>query len=69
MNMTDRRSVSESDSGSTAPRSEETLALRQTFRLDTAKWTDFLDALETPPRELPGVQALFAKRSPFEDRD
>lgn len=39
------------------------------FPLDTGKWTDFLDSLEEPPRELPGVQALFAKRSPFEDCD
>ncbi|MDZ7856908.1 hypothetical protein [Sphaerotilus sp.] len=37
--------------------------------LDTEKWTYFLDSLEAPPRELPSVQALFAKRSPFEDHD
>jgi uncharacterized protein (DUF1778 family) len=39
------------------------------FPLDTEKWTDFLDSLDAPPSELPGVQALFAKRSPFEARD
>jgi uncharacterized protein (DUF1778 family) len=62
----DRRSVSEFVLDSALSRAEETLAQRQHFGLDAAKWTEFLGALESAPRELPAVQALFAKPSPFE---
>lgn len=62
----DRRSVSEFVLDSALSRAQETLAQRQHFGLDAAKWTEFLGALESAPRELSGVQALFAKPSPFE---
>ena len=41
-------------------RAVETLAERQQFGLDPARWTAFLQALDAAPRVLPRVQRLFA---------
>jgi uncharacterized protein (DUF1778 family) len=64
--LADHRSVSEFVLDSALSRAQEMLAQRQHFGLDAVKWAEFLGALESGPRELPAVQALFAKPSPFE---
>lgn len=64
--LADRRSVSEFVLDSALARAEETLASRQTFGLDAAKWVEFVEALDAGPRELPSVEVLFSRPSPFE---
>jgi uncharacterized protein (DUF1778 family) len=62
----DRRSVSEFVLDSALARAEETLALRQNFGLDAARWAAFVEALDAPDRALSQVQALFAQAGPFD---
>ena len=45
---------------------ERVLADRTTFSLDEAHWNEFVDLLERPVRENPGLARLFAKPSVFE---
>jgi uncharacterized protein (DUF1778 family) len=62
----ERRSVSEFVLDSALARAEEMLAMRRHFGLDAEKWSEFMAALDAPARELPQVEALFAKPSVFE---
>jgi uncharacterized protein (DUF1778 family) len=47
-------------------RADEALADRRTFHLTKAKWTEFLAALDTPPRPLPRMQRLLTEPGFFE---
>jgi uncharacterized protein (DUF1778 family) len=62
----EQRSVSEFVLDSALARAEEMLAMRRHFGLDAEKWAEFMAALDAPARELPQVEALFAKPSVFE---
>lgn len=42
-------------------RADEALADRRTFPLSKAKWTEFLTALDAPPRPLPRMQRLLTE--------
>ncbi|MBI5551294.1 MAG: DUF1778 domain-containing protein [Desulfobacterales bacterium] len=44
--------------GSALTKANETLADRQTFVLDAQRWTEFLAALDAPPRDLPRMARL-----------
>ena len=52
------RSVSEFVLESALARADETLADRQTFRLNAAQWKAFMAALDAPPRPLPRMERL-----------
>jgi uncharacterized protein (DUF1778 family) len=45
---------------------EETLADRNRFGLDADRWQAFLEALESPPRDLPRLSRLLREPSVFE---
>ncbi|MBH0179644.1 MAG: DUF1778 domain-containing protein [Nitrospira sp.] len=47
-------------------RADEALADRQTFSLSKAKWTEFIAALDAPPRRLPRMQHLLTEPGFFE---
>ncbi len=47
-------------------RANETLAERQHFGLDATRWTEFMQALDAPPRDLPRLRRLFHEPSLFE---
>ncbi|CAH2606409.1 conserved protein of unknown function (plasmid) [Rhodovastum atsumiense] len=47
-------------------RADETLAERQRFTLDAARWTAFMTALDAPPRALPRLERLFREAGPFD---
>jgi uncharacterized protein (DUF1778 family) len=40
----------------------DALADRRVFQLDDAQWEAFQAALDTPPRDNPGLRALFARK-------
>ena len=61
-----RRSVSEFVLESALVRAEETLADRTRFVLNAEQWKAFLDALDSPPRELPRLERLFQEPSVIE---
>ncbi|HWE39432.1 MAG TPA: DUF1778 domain-containing protein [Isosphaeraceae bacterium] len=61
-----RRSVSDFVLESALARAEETLADRRRFGLDPARWQEFLEALDAPPRALPRLERLFREPSVFE---
>ena len=45
---------------------ERVLADRTSFVLDDARWSEFVDAVERPVRDNPGLARLFARPSVFE---
>jgi uncharacterized protein (DUF1778 family) len=47
-------------------RADEALADRRTFLLSKAKWTEFLAALDAPPRPLPRMQRLLTEPGFFD---
>jgi uncharacterized protein (DUF1778 family) len=47
-------------------RADEALADRRTFLLSKAKWTEFLAALDAPPRPLPRLQRLLTEPGFFD---
>jgi uncharacterized protein (DUF1778 family) len=47
-------------------RADEALADRRTFSLSKAKWTEFIAALDAPPRRLPRMQRLLTEPGFFE---
>jgi uncharacterized protein (DUF1778 family) len=49
-------------------RAEEMLADRRSFNLDAKQWALFMEALDAPDRELPGIKKLFGKQTVFENR-
>ncbi|HWE85458.1 MAG TPA: DUF1778 domain-containing protein [Terracidiphilus sp.] len=56
-----RRSMTDFVMESALARAEETLADRRIFGLDAEHWTEFLEALDAPPRPLPRLKALLEK--------
>jgi uncharacterized protein (DUF1778 family) len=60
------RSVSEFVLDSALVRAEETLADRTRFGLDHERWSEFVAALDAPPRDLPRLARLFREPSVFE---
>ena len=58
--------VSEFVLGSALTRANETLADRQTFGLDDQRWTEFLAALDAPPRDLPRLARLLKEPGFFD---
>lgn len=44
---------------------EQLLADRRSFVLEAPEWTRFVEMLDRPPRELPGLEKLFADPSVF----
>ena len=44
----------------------ETMPDRQHFGLDAERWTQFQEALDSPPRQLPALARLLSEPSPFE---
>jgi uncharacterized protein (DUF1778 family) len=61
-----RRSVSEFVLASALARAEEALADRRAFDLDSAKWMEFLAALDAPPRRLPRLKRLLTEPGLFD---
>ena len=61
------KSVSEFliDSGLSA--ASDTLADRRVFQLDEAQWAAFIEALDAPPRDNPGLRRLLSLRPPWAD--
>lgn len=47
-------------------RADEALADRRTFPLSKSKWTEFLAALDAPPRPLPRMQRLLTEPGFFD---
>jgi len=60
------RSVSEFVLESALARANETLAERNTFGLDAQRWSEFLAALDAPPRELPRMARLLKEPGFFD---
>jgi len=58
--------VSEFVLRSALTKANETLADRQTFGLDAQRWTDFLAALDAPPRDLPRLARLLKEPGFFD---
>jgi uncharacterized protein (DUF1778 family) len=46
----------------------ETLADRRVFQLDEEQWAAFMKALDTPPRENPGLRRLLAMKPPWDPK-
>lgn len=44
----------------------DVLADRRVFQLDEAQWTEFLAALDRPPRDNPRLRKLLALKPPWE---
>ncbi|MGH6950609.1 MAG: DUF1778 domain-containing protein [Vitreimonas sp.] len=63
-----RRSVSEFVLESALARAADTLPDRQYFGLDAARWSAFMEALDSPPRPLPRLAKLLNEPSPFETK-
>jgi len=63
----ERRSVSEFVLESALARAEQALADRRTFSLNSAQWKAFLQALDAPPRPLPGMELLLKEPGFFDD--
>jgi uncharacterized protein (DUF1778 family) len=61
-----QQSVSQFVLESALGRADETLAERQRFALDADRWTEFMAALEAPPRALPRLERLFREPMPFD---
>jgi uncharacterized protein (DUF1778 family) len=64
-----RRSVSEFVLESALNRAEETLIDRHHFGLSAEQWTNFMAALETPPRQLARLQRLLNEPSLFDESE
>jgi uncharacterized protein (DUF1778 family) len=60
------RSVSQFVLESALARAEETLLERRRFELDPGQWTEFMAALDAPPRDIPALRQLWEKPSPFD---
>jgi uncharacterized protein (DUF1778 family) len=44
----------------------DTLADRRVFQLDEVQWAAFIAALDTPPRDNPGLRKLLMTRAPWD---
>jgi len=61
-----RRKLSEFVLESALACAGESLAGRKRFGLSAGRWAAFLEALDTPPRDLPRVRRLFEEHDLFE---
>ncbi|QEH38138.1 hypothetical protein OJF2_67360 [Aquisphaera giovannonii] len=61
-----QRSVSEFVLDSALERAGEVLTNRTRFGLDAQRWEAFLEALDSPPRDLPRLARLLQEPSVFE---
>lgn len=52
--------------GAVVVEAERVLADRRRFVLDAASWDRFVEVLDRPPREAPGLKKLFAKPDVFD---
>jgi uncharacterized protein (DUF1778 family) len=50
-------------------RADESLADRRLFTLNAKDWTDFMKALDAPPREHPRLKRLLQEPSVFESSE
>lgn len=62
----EERTLSDFVLRSALERANETLPDRRYFGLNAQQWTAFMEALDAPPRVLPGVVRLFSKPSVLE---
>ncbi len=62
-----RRSLSEFVLESAIDRAEEALADRRVFQIPPEKWDAFVEALDTPPRDLPRLRKLLTEPGVFSD--
>lgn len=60
------RSVNDFVLESALARADETLADRNRFGLNAARWQEFLDSLDTPPRLIPRLRKLLLEPGVFE---
>ena len=65
----EHRSVSDFALRSALERENEALPDRQFFGLNSEKWTEFVEALDAPPHELPRISRLFREPSVLEIGD
>ena len=63
------QSVSQFVLESALGRADEALAGRHRFPLNADRWAAFMAALDAPPRDLPRLERLFRKRTPFDAPD
>jgi uncharacterized protein (DUF1778 family) len=61
-----RQSVSQFVLESALGRADDALAERQRFSLDADRWTEFMAALDAPPRTLPRLERLLRDATPFD---
>jgi uncharacterized protein (DUF1778 family) len=54
--------------GAAVIEAERVLADRTQFVLDAENWARFVEILDRPPRDKPGLETLFSRPSVFEDR-
>jgi uncharacterized protein (DUF1778 family) len=54
--------------GAAVVEAERVLADRTQFVLDAENWTRFVELLDRPPRDKPGLETLFSRPSVFEER-
>lgn len=59
-------SISQFVLASALDRAAETLTERSRFVLDSARWDEFMEALDAPARAVPQLQRLFREASPFD---
>jgi uncharacterized protein (DUF1778 family) len=45
---------------------EEVLREQRVFHLDADAWKDFMEALDNPPKDNPGLDRLFARKARWE---
>lgn len=62
----EERTLSDFVLRSALDRANDTLPDRRYFGLSEEQWTAFMEALDAPPRDLPGVRRLFSKPSVLE---
>jgi len=62
----EHRSVSDFVLRSALDRADDVLPDRRYIGMNAEQWTAFMEALDAPPRVLPGVVRLFGKPSVFE---
>jgi uncharacterized protein (DUF1778 family) len=46
----------------------QVLADNTRFVLSPEKWKEFCDALDAPPKILPGIKEMFSRPSPFDEK-
>jgi uncharacterized protein (DUF1778 family) len=54
--------------GAAVIEAERVLADRTRFRLDPEQWSRFVEIIERPPQDKPGLETLFSRPTVFEDQ-